>query len=437
MNKNLKKKLSEESKNFVPDIKDKVYRSVGYTKEVKPKKKLRLKPALAFMIILLLTLSIIIKPSAIANSFVIVEINPAIEIEVNKDNLVINSNPINSDGYFFLEKLDINNKTVDDALVEIVNQASADGYLTELGGTIYVSAANKNLKVENSLNNIIETTLEKHAPNHIKNDDSIKKEAKENNVSPGRMLIIKRAMEADNLLTLDDALKMEVNDLVAIMNNKAKNKIDKFEDEYKTNLERLKESKKNNLNELEKRIEAFEVKLEELEDLIDDEISKDQFEILVNEKFPEYDFDRNRFIDLDDYLEEIEDFYEDYYELLEYLIEDSFEIQKDIYKNKINENSNIGRDDFSFELDTTFSFDKFKGKYSDDEIEVIRIINQLNTFFKNDYPGAKGRINKLYNEYEDLIQEVSEEFKNSDIVIEFEENNRNYRNKNSNFNNKQ
>ena len=426
--KDLKRQLKQESVDFVPDIKDKVYISVGYRKKQKSRAQFRLKPALALMVLFFLSLSLFIKPGAIANSFVIVEINPSIELEVSQDNRVINISPLNTDGYFFLEKLNLTNKSVDEAIVEIVNQASIAGYLSETGGTINVSAVNKNTKTEASLNNIITDTLKKYAPNFIKNDEDVKEEAKENNVSPGRMLIIRRAMEADTTLELEAALKMEVKDLITIMNNNAKGKIEKFEDEYKSNVDRLNNKKEENLKELERRSEEIERKLEELEDLVESGISKTEFESLIKEYFPEFIFDIEDFDDLEDVLEEIEEFYEGYYEFLEDLIEDNHKLQKDIYKNKINENSNNNRDDFSFELELDFPFDKILGRLDDDEADVLKIINQINTLLKNQYPGVNRKIRNLYEDYEDLIEDVSPSFRSSDIVREFEENYRKYNN---------
>ena len=426
--KDLKRQLKQESVDFVPDIKDKVYISVGYRKKQKSRAQFRLKPALALMVLFFLSLSLFIKPGAIANSFVIVEINPSIELEVSQDNRVINISPLNTDGYFFLEKLNLTNKSVDEAIVEIVNQASIAGYLSETGGTINVSAVNKNTKTEASLNNIITDTLKKYAPNFIKNDEDVKEEAKENNVSPGRMLIIRRAMEADTTLELEAALKMEVKDLITIMNNNAKGKIEKFEDEYKSNVDRLNNKKEENLKELERRSEEIERKLEELEDLVESGISKTEFESLLKEYFPEFIFDIEDFDDLEGVLEEIEEFYEGYYEFLEDLIEDNHKLQKDIYKNKINENSNNNRDDFSFELELDFPFDKILGRLDDDEADVLKIINQINTLLKNQYPGVNRKIRNLYEDYEDLIEDVSPSFRSSDIVREFEENYRKYNN---------
>lgn len=429
MNKNdIKRQLINESKVFVPDIKDRVYSSVGYRKQLR-QIQFRLKPILTFLVLLLLSLSIFIKPEEIVNSFVIVEINPIVEIEVDQNNKVLAINPLNTDAYFFLENLDIANKTIDEALVAIVNQARLDGYLTDTTGTINVVAANKRRKTETNLNKLIASTLEKHAAKYLRNDDDVKEEAKQNNVSPGRMLIIKKAMAADSSLDLRTALKMDVNELIAIMNNKAKGKIDKFENQYKINLERLEKYKEDNLDELERRKEEIEEKLEILEDLVDEGVSIKEFEDFISLNFPKYDLTISDIDDLENIVEEIEKYYEGLFDMIEDLIEERYETQKDIYKNKVNENSKNDKNDYSLEFESEFPFDKFMGRFKEDEVKLIILINRLNLLLETKFPGVNGRINKLYKEYEELIENVSDNFKNSELILEFEENYNNYKNK--------
>src|SRR5690554_6209962 len=59
------------------------------------------------------------------------------------------------------------------------------------------------------------------------------------NVSPGRMLNIKRAIAIDQTLKLEDKLKLDLKDLVKIINNKANEEIKKFEKDYKNYISEL------------------------------------------------------------------------------------------------------------------------------------------------------------------------------------------------------
>lgn len=422
----LKKQLIKESKSFVPDIKNKVYASVGYSKEAKTKLNFRLKPVLTFIVLLFLSLSLFIEPSVIANSFVIIEINPSIELEVNQDNKVVSVNPLNTDGYFFLEELDISNLKLDTALEKIMTQANAKGFLQTETSKITVSAVNKNKKTEESINTFIQTTVETIKPGVMNKNEELINEAKTLNVSPGRMLIIKRAMEVDKTLTINEALEKDVKDLVAIMNKNVKEKVDKFEDQYKNNIEKLKNKKSDYLHELELREEVVNTKLEELEELIDSNTTRNLVLLFVNTNFTEYKLNPLNFKDLDDLFVDIENFYNEYFEFLEDIIEYNFKNQEKAYRDKVNENAKNDEGDFSFDFEDGFSFNKYYNRYTDDEKEVIRLINQLNALINNKYSGVARRITELYEDYQDKIEDQSDVFKNSDIVKKFEEDYNNY-----------
>jgi len=193
----IKKQLISESKDFVPDIKDEIYSSVGYVPKTKQKLSFNLKTSLALLFLFILSLFVILITGNNANSIVLVEINPAIELEVNSYNKVVAIKPLNVDGYFLVENLDLKRLPINEAIEKIVDQANLDGYINEENETVNVITASRNEKREEKLNTIIETVLEKKAVQYVRNTEEVKQEAKENNVSPGRMLIIKRAIAID------------------------------------------------------------------------------------------------------------------------------------------------------------------------------------------------------------------------------------------------
>lgn len=96
-----------------------------------------------------------------------------------------------------VENLDLKRLPINEAIEKIVDQANLDGYINEENETVNVITASRNEKREEKLNTIIETVLEKKAVQYVRNTEEVKQEAKENNVSPGRMLIIKRAIAID------------------------------------------------------------------------------------------------------------------------------------------------------------------------------------------------------------------------------------------------
>lgn len=430
----IKKQLISESKDFVPDIKDEIYSSVGYVPKTKQKLSFNLKTSLALLFLFILSLFGILITGNNANSIVLVEINPAIELEVNSYNKVVAINPLNVDGYFLVENLDLKRLPINEAIEKIVDQANLDGYINEENETVNVITASRNEKREEKLNTIIETVLEKKAVQYVRNTEEVKQEAKENNVSPGRMLIIKRAIAIDQTLKLEDALKLDLIDLVKIINIKANEEIKKFEKDYKNNISELETNKQYDLQEIESYRTVYKERIKLLEDRVKQGIHNDEFEALIRSYFPDYLIDRSKLNDKKEMLQEIEKLYDDHLDYLKDVIKDKYKNQRDIYKEKIKENIKNNNDDYSFEPDIELPVGKIKKILSDEEKELVRIINQLNILFKNQFPGSNGRINKLYNEYSKLIADASEEFRNSDLVKDFEVNYENYSNIKNNKN---
>lgn len=417
----LKKQLVSESKTFVPDIKDKVYASVGFDSKKKSKLSLRFKPAIVFLGLLLLSLSFFIRPAAIVNSFVIVQINPAFELEVDHKNKIVQANPLNADGYFFLESLNIENANLEDAIDKILNEAIMQGFLQTEESKITAYAVNKNSKIETNVNDIIRKTIEAKKPDAINNNQELREEANKYNVSPGKMLIIKKALQSDSTLTIDVALKMDNKDLIEIINKDARKTVEKFEGQYRENLNELENNYKTAVEDLKARKEKVEERLEYIENLID---NNNSYLVIIGRiaiDFKEFTLDTNVIYDLEKLLEELEDFYDDHFDFLEVVIKENYKNQKDAYKDKVSENSRNNRDDFSFEFHDNYQNGKYNKRYTDDEKEVIRLINRLSVLIKNRHSGANKRILELYEDYLEEIDDLSIEFKNSEIVIQFEQ----------------
>ena len=64
-------------------------------------------------------------------STVTISINPAIELKSNIWNKVIYANPLNGDGEKILKEISLKNKTVDDALVLVIDQSKKDKFIDE------------------------------------------------------------------------------------------------------------------------------------------------------------------------------------------------------------------------------------------------------------------------------------------------------------------
>lgn len=94
-------------------------------------------------------------------SYVSLDVNPSIEYSVNRFDRVLSATAVNNDGETILSNLDLNNKTIDEAVKETVDQISQNGYFegTDPGG-IVISTSSQNQEDAQQLAQDLQTTAQ-------------------------------------------------------------------------------------------------------------------------------------------------------------------------------------------------------------------------------------------------------------------------------------
>ena len=344
--KDIKRQLRKESTTFVPNMRNEIYHSVGFYK--KPTPRLRLKPLLSVALVFIITLLILIMPTAKANSYVIIEINPAIQLEVDKDDNLIAVTPLNADGYFLLTNDNFTNLTLSDAIIKITNLASKEGYLTSEDSKISISSVSKNKKDETQLLNKVQSVINNNVNAKVElTNDTIGKEAKTNNVSSGKMYLIKNAMAIDKNLTIEVARKMNIKELNEIITEHAKDEIEVFNDEYDKNIKSFNLFRNNAITELKNENKAITAEINAVKKLISSHAPLNFIIEKINtigEKFINYESSElTDYDDCEDAIDDLEDEAEDYYEFVEEMIEEKYQLQKELYNDNVKEKLKIGR----------------------------------------------------------------------------------------------
>ncbi len=227
----IKQKLINEDYILTSSIKDKVMNKVGLKKERKPLifKRLYGSLALAFSLILVFSLFIIKRPENYYTIFV--DINPSISLKVNTKELVKEVTPLNEDGIIFINDLELLDKNLNDAIDIIVNEAINVGYFTDDFANISVSTFGKEEDKAIKVNEQIEQRLKQRVGNIVITD--LSEDAEELGVSKGKMTAINKALEADQDLTLEKALKMNEKQLLDKIEDKARKQQKDFDDKFK------------------------------------------------------------------------------------------------------------------------------------------------------------------------------------------------------------
>ncbi len=142
-------------------------------------------------------------------SYVDIDINPSVELQLNRFGRVIQSNSYNEDGAVLLASLNLKYKSYDDALLLLVDALNDAGYMRKDGLlSVTVQSQTKETELLDSVQSCIGNILTSH---HISMEQDIflvdsdtKQHSHEWNVSPARYLAISELQEIDPSVTVDE-----------------------------------------------------------------------------------------------------------------------------------------------------------------------------------------------------------------------------------------
>ncbi len=165
--------------------------------------------------------------SAATDTYVTLDINPSVELIVNRREKVVYANALNEDGEVLLAELDLIGMDLD-AAIELIIQTSIElGFIDVESEEVIVSITA--LAKDPLLGEKIRNKVKEHVNHAFENRGIIGRgqdkafvpdfvaEAESYGVTPGFLFLVKAAMFADDELTLEVALEMEVSELQAII----------------------------------------------------------------------------------------------------------------------------------------------------------------------------------------------------------------------------
>lgn len=252
-NKDLEKRLTQAVSNSVPDVLDdilvKCEKKKGFEKkvvkkkeQVKTKDKFIMRPRLvgAFAMVMVMAFTFIGLTNYSSNykvdTTIEFDVNPSIEIEVNKKEEIIKINALNEDAKKVLDDMDFKGVDLDIAVNAIIGSMLKNGYLTVDQNSILVSVKNddkeKGEQLQQKLSKEIQEILSASKiegsviTQDYETNDDIKKISNDNNISEGKAELIKRILDAKlkdakgNLYTSEDLAKLSINELKLLLEEK-------------------------------------------------------------------------------------------------------------------------------------------------------------------------------------------------------------------------
>ena len=164
------------------------------------------------------------------------DVNPSIELNINKNERVIEAIALNEDGKKILGDMDLEKVDLDVAVKAIIGEMLLNGYITEDANSVLVSVKNDNIEKGNAL----QERISKEIANILKansiegsvltqmydDDDDVKKLANENNLSEGKAKLIKRVLKTEmkdykgDAYTFETLSTMSINELNLLLTSK-------------------------------------------------------------------------------------------------------------------------------------------------------------------------------------------------------------------------
>ena len=155
---------------------------------------------------------------------ILLDINPSIEISVDKNNTVKEFDGSNEDGDKILEGMNLKGESTPDALKNVISEMVDKGYISEEANSVLVSIEGADQDKSDAIkeeiaNSITETLNEKSIEGAIiiqsisPDDESLNSESEAYGISAGKVQLINQILEQNKLLTFEELAQMSIHEL--------------------------------------------------------------------------------------------------------------------------------------------------------------------------------------------------------------------------------
>lgn len=160
-------------------------------------------------------------------SVVSLDVNPSIELKVNRNEKVLSCTPLNDDARAVLSDMgngaDLKGAKLDVAVNAIVGGLVRSGYLSDLSSAIMISVEDKDQtraeKLQRELTDTVDGVLESSAAKAsvltqtVTQDAGLEQQAKANNISTGKAALVNRIVAINGKLSFDALAALSVEEL--------------------------------------------------------------------------------------------------------------------------------------------------------------------------------------------------------------------------------
>lgn len=156
-----------------------------------------------------------------------IDVNPSIELSINKNDKVVEARPVNEDGMAILSGMDLKGSEVKAACNAIVGSMLMKGYINDQSNSLLVSVSAedeaKGHEIEAQLSDSINMYMDDSAVatailgQYVANDDELRAFAENNGISFGKAWLIRRLLESGNSkMTEESLLALTTQELIVL-----------------------------------------------------------------------------------------------------------------------------------------------------------------------------------------------------------------------------
>lgn len=164
-----------------------------------------------------------------ASSIVDFDVNPSIEIVLNKENKVLRMEAINHEGEEILEDIDYKNREVDQVVEQMLDEMIAHGYLSKekLENHILLSVEHPDHEKAEELRIRLNSAVSKYlnekgiavqvTDQEMSENEEEEEIAEKYGISLGKLTLIRKVMKEHENLKIEDLTQLSLNELIQLL----------------------------------------------------------------------------------------------------------------------------------------------------------------------------------------------------------------------------
>jgi len=166
-------------------------------------------------------------------SILTIDVNPSIQINLDKNNIVINVIPLNDDSKLLLADKKFYGKTIENTLETIISLLKEKNYFDEGTNAILINVKSNDKELSDTVQEKVETITKDKEINvevimlSVEENEELKDLAEKNNITISKAYYIEEIIKEQDELTFEELKDLSINEISKKMNNQKEVEIEK------------------------------------------------------------------------------------------------------------------------------------------------------------------------------------------------------------------